>query len=104
MNGTARPEAAFRHWLRCYPRWYRREQEDEMIAVLLAVAREGSQGPVVAQCWDLVRSAVKVPAVAGVLNSVRQIRVCSRMISGSSRASGRCACIAATPSSRWPSG
>ena len=80
MNSTAGPEAAFRRWLRCYPRWYRREHEDEMIAVLVAVAREGSQGPVVAQCWDLVRSAVKVRLRRRLARSQRSLWGALRLV------------------------
>ena len=73
MNDTAGPERRFRRWLRCYPVWYRREHEDEMLAVLLAVSEEGSQRRGAAQCWDLVRGAVRVRLRPRVARSQRSV-------------------------------
>jgi hypothetical protein len=44
----------------CYPRSFRRESTDEVIAVLLATAREDQQRPTVAEAADLLRGAVRM--------------------------------------------
>jgi hypothetical protein len=59
MDATdTRLECQYRHWLRCYPGWYRRDHEDEILEVLLAGHAEGSHRPDLAECWDLVRGAI----------------------------------------------
>jgi hypothetical protein len=56
----ARVEAAYRRWLRWYPREFRREQADELLAVLLAGAGPGSRGPRPVECLDLVRGGLSM--------------------------------------------
>jgi hypothetical protein len=46
---------------------------------------------------------IGLPLVAGVSNSGQAEAGLLAQDIGIERASGRCACIAATPSSRWPS-
>lgn len=47
-------ERDYRRWLRCYPGWFRREHEVEILGVLLAAARDGQRRPDLPECLDLV--------------------------------------------------
>ena len=58
MSGSADLERGYRRWLRWYPRSFRREHEAEILAVLLAGAREGQRRPEPTECLDLLRSAL----------------------------------------------
>jgi hypothetical protein len=58
MSDTADLELGYRRWLRWYPRSFRREHEAEILAVLLAGAREGQRQPEPMECLDPVRSAL----------------------------------------------
>jgi hypothetical protein len=58
MSDTADLERGYRRWLRWYPRSFRREHEAEILAVLLAGAREGQRRPDPTECLDLLRSAL----------------------------------------------
>jgi hypothetical protein len=51
-------ERSYRRWLRCYPRAFRREHEDEMVGVLMSSAHDGQRRPDAAECLDLVRGAI----------------------------------------------
>ena len=54
MSSAERLEAAYRRWLRCYPGWFRREHEDEMLAVLTAGAGPARRRPPTVECVDLL--------------------------------------------------
>lgn len=56
----AQLEAAYRRWLRCYPRDFRREHADELLGVLLAGTGLERRGPRVAECLDLVRGGLSM--------------------------------------------
>jgi hypothetical protein len=56
----ARLERRYRRMLACYPRAYRRENEDEILAVLLACAHDGQQRPGLAESADLIKSALRM--------------------------------------------
>ena len=45
MSASAGLERGYRRLLAWYPREFRREHEEEMLAVLMAGAREGRGGP-----------------------------------------------------------
>jgi hypothetical protein len=60
MSGPAGLERGYRRLLACYPRAYRREYEDEILAVLLACARDGQQRPGLAAAADLVKGAMRM--------------------------------------------
>jgi hypothetical protein len=60
MSGPARLERRYRRLLACYPRAYRRENEEEMLAVLLACARGGQQRPGLAASADLIKGAIRM--------------------------------------------
>jgi hypothetical protein len=58
MSEPARLERRYRRLLACYPRAYRRENEEEILAVLLACAHDGQQRPGLAASADLIKGAM----------------------------------------------
>jgi hypothetical protein len=65
--GQARLERAYRRILACYPRSFRRENEEEILAVLLDTAAEGQVRIGLAEAADLIRGALRMrlwPAAA----------------------------------------
>ena len=59
-SSSARLERAYRRLVACYPRSFRRESTEEVIAVLLATAREGQRRPSIAEAADLLRGAARM--------------------------------------------
>jgi hypothetical protein len=59
MNRSARLERRYRRLLACYPRAFRRENEEEILAVLLACAQDGQQRPGLAASADLLKGAIR---------------------------------------------
>lgn len=53
MNNQDRLERRYRHWLALYPRSFRREHEDEMVAVLMQGATAGQRRPKAAEAANL---------------------------------------------------
>lgn len=53
-------ECRYRRLLACYPRLFRRDSEDEVLAVLLACAGAGQRWPGLAECADLLGGAVRM--------------------------------------------
>ena len=53
-------EAAYRRWLRWYPRQFRREHADELLGVLLAETGPDCRGPRPVECLDLMRGGLSV--------------------------------------------
>jgi hypothetical protein len=53
-------ERRYRRLLACYPRAYRRENGEEILAVLLASARDGQQRPGLAESADLIKGAMRM--------------------------------------------
>jgi len=51
---------SYRRLLACYPAWYRRVHEDEMLAVLMADAPPGKRRPGIAEAADLVQGALRI--------------------------------------------
>lgn len=79
MNDTP-PAAALERWYRrlvaCYPRSFRRQNTEEIVAVLLATADDGCRRPSLAETADLLRGAVRAhlgltTSPRTVLNAVR---------------------------------
>jgi len=65
--GQARLERAYRRILACYPRSFRRDNEEEILAVLLDTAAEGQVRVGLAEAADLIRGALRMrlwPAAA----------------------------------------
>jgi hypothetical protein len=58
MSDQAALERRYRRLLACYPRAFRRDNAEEILAVLLACAQDGQQRPGLAASADLLRSAV----------------------------------------------
>ena len=57
---TGRLARGYRWLLACYPTWYRRIHEDEMLAVLMADAPPGKQRPGIAVAADLLLGALRI--------------------------------------------
>ena len=75
-------ERGYRRWLRWYPSSFRREHEAEILAVLMAGAREGQRRPELMECVDLLRGALwmhlhpRVPrSNRSVFNAIRLMYV-----------------------------
>jgi hypothetical protein len=75
-------ERRYRRLLACYPRFFRSDSEDEILAVLMACARTGQRWPGLAGCADLLGSAVRMRMGPGrsspprtVTRAVRLMRV-----------------------------
>ncbi|HEY9243782.1 MAG TPA: hypothetical protein VIP48_17495, partial [Streptosporangiaceae bacterium] len=58
MNSSPSLERGYRRLLAFYPRSFRRENEDEILAVLLATAGHDQRRPGLAISADLVRSGL----------------------------------------------
>ena len=58
MSESAGLERRYRRLLSCYPRVFRHEHEQEILAVLMASADEGQQRPRLGEATDLIRSAI----------------------------------------------
>jgi hypothetical protein len=59
-SDQARMERAYRRILAWYPRSFRRDNEDEILAVLLDTAAEGQVRVALAEAWDLVRGGLRM--------------------------------------------
>jgi hypothetical protein len=75
-------ERRYRRLLVSYPRFFRCDSEDEILAVLMACARPGQRWPGPAECADLIGSAVRMRLGPGrssppraVARAVRLMRV-----------------------------
>ena len=60
MNETADLERGYRRILACYPRSFRSQNTEEIIAVLLATARDDQRRPGIPEAADLLRGAVRM--------------------------------------------
>jgi len=56
----ARLERGYRRILACYPRSFRRDNEGEILAVLLDTAEPGQVRVGLAEAWDLIRGGVRM--------------------------------------------
>jgi hypothetical protein len=57
---SASLERGYRRRLAWYPRWFRRENEDEILAVLMACAQDGQQRPSLEATLDLLKGAARM--------------------------------------------
>jgi hypothetical protein len=73
MTDAANLERRYRHWLKWYPKSFRREHEAEILEVLMAGAREGQRQPDLMECLDLVRSALWIWLRPSVPRSNRSV-------------------------------
>jgi hypothetical protein len=60
MNDTTALERGYRRILACYPRSFRTDSEDEILAVLLDSAADGQTRVGLPEAWDLIRGAVRM--------------------------------------------
>jgi hypothetical protein len=60
MTSSSRLERRYRRLLAFYPKRFRRDQQQEMLAVLMAGAAEGQERPRLSECLDLLRSAISM--------------------------------------------
>ena len=60
MTDSAHLERGYRRLLACYPRAFRREHAEEVLAVLMASAPEGQKRPRLAESVDVFWSALKM--------------------------------------------
>jgi hypothetical protein len=58
VSDTGGLERGYQRLLACYPRGFRREHEEEMLAVLMAGIRGGQRRPGLAESGDLLRNAL----------------------------------------------
>ena len=72
MNGGAGLERGYRRLLACYPRRFRDEHGEELLAVLLADVADGQHRPGVLESADLVRNGLGMRLRPDVSRSARQ--------------------------------
>ena len=60
VNESASLERGYRRLLACYPRAFRRENEEEILAVLMACAPDGQTRPSLEASIDLLKGAVRL--------------------------------------------
>lgn len=60
MSEPAALERGYRRLLACYPQPFRGEQAEEMLAVLMAGARQGQRRPGLAEAADVIKSALRM--------------------------------------------
>jgi len=80
MTDQANLERAYRRLLAWYPREFRDENGPEILAVLMAAAREGQRRPGLAESADLIRSGLWMRLRPGVPRSARTVRAAVRLI------------------------
>jgi hypothetical protein len=80
MNTTASLERGYRRLLATYPRAFRRENEEEILAVLLATADEDQRRPGLAVSADLIRSGLLMRLRPTVPHSARAARAGVKLI------------------------
>jgi hypothetical protein len=59
-NDSASLERGYRRLLACYPRAFRRENEEEILTVLMACAQDGQTRPTLEAAADLLKGAVRM--------------------------------------------
>jgi hypothetical protein len=80
MTDQANLERAYRRLLAWYPREFRQENEQEILAVLLACAPDGQRRPGLAQSADLIRSGLWMRLRPSVPRSARTVRAAVRLM------------------------
>ena len=80
MTDQASLERGYRRLLACYPRAFRRENGQEVLAVLMACAPDGQRRPGRAESVDLIRSGLWMRLRPGVPQSARTVRAAVRLM------------------------
>jgi hypothetical protein len=78
MTGSPKLERRYRRVLACYPKAFRRESGEEILAVLLATAAEGQRRAGLAESADLIRGALRMHF--GLSHSPRPVRNAVRLM------------------------
>ena len=80
MTDQAKLERRYRRLLAWYPRAFRRENEQEMLAVLMACARDGQRRPGLAGSANLIRNGLRMRLFPSVPRSARSVRAAVRLM------------------------
>jgi hypothetical protein len=80
MSNQADLERGYRRLLAWYPRAFRRENGQEILAVLMAGARAGQRRPGLAESADLIRSGLWMRLRPSVPRSARTVRAAVRLM------------------------
>jgi hypothetical protein len=80
MTDRADLERGYRRLLAWYPRAFRREYGPEIVAVLMACARDGQHRPGLAESADLVRSGLRMRLRPGMPRPARTVRAAVRLM------------------------
>jgi hypothetical protein len=80
MTDQEHLERAYRRLLAWYPRQFRDENGPEVLAVLMAAARDGQRRPGLAESADLVRSGLWLRLRPSVPRSARTVRAAVRVM------------------------
>jgi hypothetical protein len=80
VTGDADLERGYRRWLRCYPAWFRRDHEAEILEVLMAGARDGQRRPALPECLDLVAGGLGMVLRPRVARSNRPAFIAVRLM------------------------
>ena len=78
MTGPSRLERRYRRVLACYPKAFRRESGEEVLAVLMATAHEGQRRVGLAESADLIMGALRMHF--GLSRSPRPVRNAVRLM------------------------
>jgi hypothetical protein len=78
MTGSSQLERGYRRVLWCYPRAFRRESGEEILAVLLATAHDGQRRVGLAETADLIKGALRMHF--GLSGSPRPVRNAVRLM------------------------
>jgi hypothetical protein len=78
MTDSSRLERRYRRVLACYPKAFRRESGEEILAVLMATAGEGQRRVGLAESADLIRSALRMHL--GLSRAPRPVRNAVRLM------------------------
>jgi hypothetical protein len=81
MSEQAELERRYRRLLACYPRTFRRENEEEILAVLLACAQQGQRRPGLAASADLIKGAIQA-RLRPAPGQPRNVRIAIRLMCG----------------------
>jgi hypothetical protein len=80
MTDQEHLERSYRRLLGWYPRAFRREKGPEILAVLMACARDGQRRPGLAEAADLIRGGLWLRLRPGVPRSARTVRAAVRLM------------------------
>ena len=80
MTHQAHLEQWYRRLLACYPRAFRRENGQEILAVLMACAPDGQRRPGRAESADLISSGLRMRLCPSVPRSARTVRAAVRLM------------------------